>query len=141
MGLDANEPVDGIGKLALMNLYEAYVICTSPRSGSTLLCELIRHTGVAGSPGSLFHHPSLEKWLGYYGFNTEEFVNRADALSTIFDAAGADLSRPTITTCGSGVTAAILSLALERIGHHQHAVYDGSWTEWGAYPDLAVETG
>ena len=46
-----------------------------------------------------------------------------------------------ITTCGSGVTAAILSLALERLGHRNHALYDGSWAEWGRYGDLAVETG
>ena len=40
-----------------------------------------------------------------------------------------------------GVTAAILLLALNRIGHSRNALYDGSWIEWGAYPDLAVETG
>lgn len=62
-------------------------------------------------------------------------------LRTIFEDAGVDLDKPVITTCGSGVTAAILSLALERIGHRQHAVYDGSWSEWGMYNDLKVETG
>ena len=55
--------------------------------------------------------------------------------------AGVDLSKPAITSCGSGVTAAILSLALERLGKSDHAVYDGSWTEWGSYSDLAIETG
>ena len=62
-------------------------------------------------------------------------------LRAVFEAAGVDLSRPVITTCGSGVTAAILSLALERLGHRQTALYDGSWSEWGMYPDLRVETG
>ena len=67
---------------------------------------------------------------------------RADAeLRAVFEGAGVDLSRPVITTCGSGVTAAVLSLALERIGHRNHALYDGSWAEWGMYADLAVETG
>lgn len=56
-------------------------------------------------------------------------------------AAGVDLSRPIITSCGSGVSAAILFLALERIGHRTHALYDGSWAEWGMYDDLKVETG
>ncbi len=62
-------------------------------------------------------------------------------LQKIFDAAGVDLSKPTITTCGSGVTACILSLAMERLGHKQNAVYDGSWSEWGMYNDLKVDVG
>jgi thiosulfate/3-mercaptopyruvate sulfurtransferase len=52
-----------------------------------------------------------------------------------------DLERPVITTCGSGVSAAILSLALERIGKTDHALYDGSWTEWGSYDDLPIAKG
>ena len=63
------------------------------------------------------------------------------ALRAAFEAAGVDLSKPVTTTCGSGVTAAILSLALERIGHSDHALYDGSWSEWGMYGDLAVAKG
>ncbi len=62
-------------------------------------------------------------------------------LQSIFEGAGIDLSRPVITSCGSGVTAAVLSLALERLGHREHALYDGSWTEWGQFADLPVETG
>jgi thiosulfate/3-mercaptopyruvate sulfurtransferase len=63
------------------------------------------------------------------------------ALRGVFQAAGVDLAKPVITTCGSGITAAILSLALERMGHRDHALYDGSWAEWGMYDDLGVETG
>ena len=62
-------------------------------------------------------------------------------LRAVFEAAGVDLKKPAITSCGSGVTAAVLSLALERIGHRNHALYDGSWAEWGMYDDLKVATG
>ncbi|MAQ36158.1 MAG: 3-mercaptopyruvate sulfurtransferase [Thioclava sp.] len=58
-----------------------------------------------------------------------------------FEAAGVDLSKPAITTCGSGVSAAILSLALELIGKSDWSLYDGSWSEWGMYNDLKVATG
>ncbi|WP_454917634.1 3-mercaptopyruvate sulfurtransferase [Xanthobacter sediminis] len=55
-----------------------------------------------------------------------------DAVRPVVEASGLDLSRPVITSCGSGVSAAILWLALESIGKRPQALYDGSWTEWGA---------
>ena len=64
-----------------------------------------------------------------------------DDLKLVFENAGVDLAKPAITSCGSGVTAAAINLALERAGHRQHALYDGSWAEWGMYDDLKVETG
>lgn len=79
----------------------------------------------------------------YYGdvLNPDGTMKDPTALRGVFDAAGADLSKPVITTCGSGVTAAILCLALERMGHTNHALYDGSWAEWGMYDDLPIATG
>lgn len=65
----------------------------------------------------------------------------ADELASAFDAASLDRSRPVITTCGSGVTAAILSLALAVTGHDKAPVYDGSWTEWGGRDDTPIATG
>ena len=65
----------------------------------------------------------------------------ADALRRIFTEAGIDLAKPAILSCGSGITACVLALALERIGHRGHSVYDGSWAEWGMYNDLRVATG
>ncbi|MGR3721863.1 3-mercaptopyruvate sulfurtransferase [Abyssibius alkaniclasticus] len=64
-----------------------------------------------------------------------------DGLRAAFAAAGVDLDRPIVTSCGSGVTAAIINLALVVLGHSNHALYDGSWAEWGAYKDLKVATG
>jgi thiosulfate/3-mercaptopyruvate sulfurtransferase len=57
-----------------------------------------------------------------------------------FDASGVDLSRPIVTTCGSGVTASTLTLALYRLGREDVAVYDGSWSEWGGRSDTPFET-
>jgi thiosulfate/3-mercaptopyruvate sulfurtransferase len=54
---------------------------------------------------------------------------------------GVDLNQPVITSCGSGVSAATLWLALDSIGVTPRALYDGSWTEWGSRPDLPVATG
>ena len=62
-------------------------------------------------------------------------------LRRIFEDAGVDLSQPTITTCGSGITAATLSFVMALIGADNSAVYDGSWTEWGGRDDTEVATG
>ena len=74
-------------------------------------------------------------------FNADGTMKDEDAIRAEFEAAGVDLSQPAITSCGSGVTAAILSHALERIGHRNHSLFDGSWTEWGSFPDLPIATG
>ncbi|MEM7710484.1 MAG: 3-mercaptopyruvate sulfurtransferase [Pseudomonadota bacterium] len=74
-------------------------------------------------------------------FAADGTLKRGAALRDAFEAAGVDLARPVITTCGSGVTAAILNLGLTVLGHGDHSLYDGSWAEWGMYPDLGLETG
>lgn len=68
-------------------------------------------------------------------------LKSAAQLADIFDKAGVDINKPIITTCGSGITAAILALALARLGKERAAVYDGSWTEWGGREDTPVVTG
>jgi len=73
--------------------------------------------------------------------NDDLTMKPREAQRAVFKAAGVDMSKPVITTCGTGVTAAIISLALERIGKTDHALYDGSWTEWGAFPTVPVATG
>jgi thiosulfate/3-mercaptopyruvate sulfurtransferase len=69
-----------------------------------------------------------------------KFKDLNELRQTIEDA-GIDLTGPVVTTCGSGVTAAIITLALESLGHTDNRLYDGSWSEWGSRPDTPVVTG
>lgn len=93
-------------------------------------------------PGLRAGHIPGSKNLPYSAvLNPDGTMKHGAALTAVFQDAGVDLSKPAITTCGSGVTAAVLALALERLGHRNWALYDGSWAEWGMYEDLPVETG
>lgn len=62
-------------------------------------------------------------------------------LREVLEDSGIDLSKPVVTSCGSGITAAAITLALESVGHIDNKLYDGSWTEWGGRSDTPVETG
>jgi len=68
-------------------------------------------------------------------------LKSAEQLKAVFEAAGVDLARPIITTCGSGITASLLALALARLGRDRTPVSDGSWADWGRPGDTEVVTG
>ena len=67
--------------------YDSYVICTSPRSGSTLLCKLLAATGVAGNPDSYFHRPSISDWLADLGLTRKPSAPERELLEAVFRAA------------------------------------------------------
>lgn len=73
--------------------------------------------------------------------NPDGTMKSAADLAAVFAEAGIDPARPVTTTCGSGVTAAILALALARLGQETAAVYDGAWAEWGSRSDAEIVTG
>jgi thiosulfate/3-mercaptopyruvate sulfurtransferase len=76
------------------------------------------------------------RWL----LNDAGTVKTSDDIAKVFSDAGIDLNKPVITSCGSGVTAAILTLGLTLANHSANSLYDGSWAEWGSDPDTPVET-
>lgn len=72
------------------------------------------------------------------GFSTDGTFKSLPELRQTFEEAGIDLSKPVVTSCGSGVTAAVITLALASLGHTDNTLYDGSWSEWGSRDDTAV---
>ena len=90
--------------------------------------------GLAGG-----HIPGSKNLPSSLLVNSDGTLKSHDELVRLFDDAGIDLKRPIITTCGSGVSACILSLGLAVLGREQVAVYDGSWAEWGSAKGLPIE--
>jgi thiosulfate/3-mercaptopyruvate sulfurtransferase len=73
--------------------------------------------------------------------NADGTLKSEPDLRAVFAAAGVDVGRPVVASCGSGVTAGIVALALAVLGRPDAAVYDGSWVEWGADASLPLATG
>ncbi|WP_375456032.1 3-mercaptopyruvate sulfurtransferase [uncultured Methylobacterium sp.] len=86
------------------------------------------------------HMPGARN-LHYGALLADGHLKSPDELRRVFAENGVDPDHPVVATCGSGVTAAIIALALETLGRPAHALYDGSWSEWGADASRPVATG
>jgi thiosulfate/3-mercaptopyruvate sulfurtransferase len=93
--------------------------------------EAIRLGHIPGSTNLPFSHLVTQ----------EHTLKRPAELRAEFEAAGVDIMKPVVATCGSGVTACVIALGLAVLGHEQTAIYDGSWAEWNEVMDLPVEQG
>lgn len=102
-----------------------------------------RFTGEEAEPraGMRSGHMPGARSLPATAFSEGGHFKDLSTLRKMIDDAGIDLTQPVITSCGSGVTAAVITLALESLGHSDNALFDGSWSQWGSLQDTPVVTG
>lgn len=102
-----------------------------------------RFTGVEPEPraGMRSGHMPGARNVPYSSLSEGGMLKSLSSLREVFKEAGIDLDKPVVTSCGSGVTAAVITLALQSLGHVDNKLYDGSWTQWGGRSDTPVVTG
>ncbi len=134
-----------IARLETEMVADAQMVLEASKKGSAQIVDArqaarFRGETVEPRPGVRSGHIPGSLNVPYRELLDDGKLKAPQEIKQAFAQAGVDFAKPIITTCGSGVTAAILLLALESIGKTGVVLYDGSWTEWGARPDLPIAT-
>ena len=132
---DTHNPAGGVRLHAAAGLHESIIQAQTGRAGRLLILTLLGGMLVITSfiAESLFSDSVAQA--------SDGTMRGAGELNTAFAEAGADMGRPIVTSCGSGVTASMLLLGLHLIGHGDLSLYDGSWSEWGSRQDTPIVSG